>query len=207
MLALLVATVVRQEGKRAKQASSRWILAAATAGGILLVGWSVRLVEPIARWPSLSSASLPTMSMARRRPIAARCGCNFPAQVADLAYSRAMRDLAARTPNFAVRLAASQQALESGIRAVSNAEDRQNAWYNLATVLAIQNDSSGVERALRNAMAWAPNWFKPHWALAQYLELANRHKEALGRSPIAVECDGNKDPEVVENWKKLAAQP
>ena len=104
-------------------------------------------------------------------------------------------------------LAASQQALESGIRAVTSAEDRQNAWYNLATLLATQNDATGVERSLRNAIAWAPNWFKPHWTLAQFLELTNRHEEALAEARTAVECDGNKDPEVTGTWKKLGGKP
>ena len=63
-------------------------------------------------------------------------GWQLPGAVADLDYSRAMQQLAARSPIFTTRLAASQQALESGIRAVGTAEDRQNAWYNLATLLA-----------------------------------------------------------------------
>jgi tetratricopeptide (TPR) repeat protein len=134
-------------------------------------------------------------------------GWQTPGAGDDLAYSRTMQQLAASSPIFATKLLANQQALESAIRAVANAEDRQNAWYNLATLLAIQNDAAGVERSLRNAIAWAPNWFKPHWTLAQFLELTNRHAEALSEARTAVECDGNKDPEVTETWKKLAAKP
>ena len=73
---------------------------------------------------------------------------------------------------FSTRLAARQQALDAGVRAVRSAEDRQNAWYNLAMLLAEQNDAAGAERALRNAIAWAPHWFKPHWALARLLALS-----------------------------------
>src|SRR3984957_12640459 len=82
----------------------------------------------------------------------------------DLSYSRAMQQAAMATPIFSTRLAARQEALEAGVRAVRSAEDRHNAWYNLAQLLAAQNDASGAERALRNAIAWAPHWFKPHWA-------------------------------------------
>ena len=61
-----------------------------------------------------------------------------PGASSDLNYSRAMQQAAVRTPIFTMRLLARQQALEAGIRAVSNAEDRQNAWYNLAALLAAE---------------------------------------------------------------------
>ena len=101
---------------------------------------------------------------------------------ADLYYSRGMSNLAARTQVFAIQLSASQQAFEAGVRAASTSEDRQNAWYNLAELFARQNDPVDMERSLRTAIAWAPNWFKPHWSLAQLLEIAGRHDEAVSRS-------------------------
>jgi hypothetical protein len=122
----------------------------------------------------------------------------------DLSYSRAMQQAATNTPIFSTRLVARQQALEAGVRAVRNAEDRQNAWYNLAQLLAEQNDAVGAERALRNAIAWAPHWFKPHWALARLLDLSGRRGEATEEARIAFECDGGHDPEVGETWKQLA---
>jgi len=116
----------------------------------------------------------------------------------DLAYSRAMQQAAARTPIFATRLQARQRALDAGIRAVRNADDRQNAWYNLALLLAEENDAAGAEQALRNAIAWAPRWFKPHWALARLLALSGRGAEAIEEARIAIQCDGGHDPEVSE---------
>ena len=121
----------------------------------------------------------------------------------DLNYSRAMAQLAASTPNFATRIQASRQALEAAIGATRTAEDRQNAWYNLATLLAGQNDATGVERSLRNAIAWSPNWFKPHWALAQLLAAGNRRDEALKEARLAMELDGGRDLEVAATLKKL----
>jgi O-antigen ligase len=121
----------------------------------------------------------------------------------DLTYSRAMQQAAMATPIFATRLLARREALDAGVRAVSSAEDRHNAWYNLAQLLAEQNDPSGAERALRNAIAWAPNWFKPHWALARLLNLTGRGGEAIDEARIAFECDGGHDPEVGETWKQL----
>ena len=124
-----------------------------------------------------------------RRPISAtRAPCSKPPRA---------------TPIFSTRLAARQQALDAGIRAVRSAEDRQNAWYNLALLLAEQNDATGAEQALRNAIAWAPHWFKPHWALARLLDLSGRGGEAIEEARIAIECDGGHDPEVGETWKQL----
>ncbi len=126
-----------------------------------------------------------------------------PSYGSDLDYSRAMQQLAVRTPNFAARLVAREQAIQAGVRATVSAEDRQNAWYHLAMLLATQNDAAGVERCLRNAIAWAPNWFKPHWALAQLLAQTNRRDEALVEARAAVERDGGRDAEVAETWKQL----
>jgi tetratricopeptide (TPR) repeat protein len=125
------------------------------------------------------------------------------AATADLSYSRAMQQAATRAPIFTTRLAARQQALDAGIRAVRRAEDRQNAWYNLAMLLAGQNDATGAEQALRNAIAWAPHWFKPHWALARLLALSGRGSEALDEGRMAIEYDGGRDQEVAETWKQL----
>jgi O-antigen ligase len=125
------------------------------------------------------------------------------AATADLSYSRAMQQAATRTPIFSTRLAARQQALDAGIRAVRRAEDRQNAWYNLAILLAGQNDAAGAEQALRNSIAWAPHWFKPHWALARLLALSGRGSEALEEGRMAIEYDGGRDQEVAETWKQL----
>jgi O-antigen ligase len=121
----------------------------------------------------------------------------------DLNYSRAMQQLASHSQDLATQLQARQQAMEAGIRATSTAEDRQNAWFNLATLFAAENNVAATERSLRNAIAWSPNWFKPHWSLAQLLEMTNRHSEALLEARAAVERNGGHDPEVTETLRKL----
>ena len=126
----------------------------------------------------------------------------LPGTGADLNYSRAMAQLAARTSVLATRVQATQQATEAAIRATRR-EDRYNAWYNLARLLAGQNNLAGVERSLRNAIAWAPNWFKPHWVLAQLLEATQRHQQALIEAEVAFDLDGGRHPEVSETWRKL----
>jgi O-antigen ligase len=126
---------------------------------------------------------------------------------ADLRYSRAMTRLATTSSVFAASVAAAQQASDAATRATESAEDRQNAWYNFATIAALRNDRTGVENGLRNAIKSAPNWFKPHWTLAQFLELTGRHQEARQEAAIALELNGGHDPEVTETCSKILSRP
>jgi hypothetical protein len=130
-----------------------------------------------------------------------------PGDAGDLRYSRAMTLLASTTPVLATSVAAAAQAVESAIRATQTAEDRQNAWYNLATIAALRNDPAGVESGLRHAIACAPNWFKPHWTLSQFLELAGRHAEARQEAALAMELNGGHDPEVTESSNRILSRP
>ena len=121
----------------------------------------------------------------------------------DLRYSRAMQQLAARAPLFATSMLARQEAMQTGIAATRTSEDRQNAWYNLATLFAANDAAPSVERSLRNAIAWAPNWFKPHWTLAQLLEVTSRHEQAVAEARLAADLDAGHDPEVAETLRRL----
>ena len=125
----------------------------------------------------------------------------------DLRYSRAMVRLATTTRVFATSVAAAQQAAFSGLRATETAEDRQNAWYNLATIAALRNDGAGVENGLRRAIDCAPNWFKPHWTLSQFLELTGRHTEARSEAAVALNLNGGHDPEVTTTSQKIMSRP
>jgi O-antigen ligase len=125
----------------------------------------------------------------------------------DLLYSREMATLATRSTNFKSRLDAFDQAFQSGVRATQDSEQRQNAWYNLAELFASRNDVAGTERSLRNAIAWSPNWFKPHWVLAKLLQAQQRRQEALFEAQAAVERDGGRDSEVSETLNRLQTSP
>ena len=70
-------------------------------------------------------------------------------------------------------------------------------------MFASLGDQGSVERCLRNAIAWAPNWFKPHWTLAQFLQLSGRHDEAVQEAAAALEREGGKNAEVLATWKQL----
>jgi tetratricopeptide (TPR) repeat protein len=108
---------------------------------------------------------------------------------------------------YCARRLSAPAAIPAALRSVSTADNPPNAWYNLAILLANQNDAAGVERALRSAAALAPNWFKPHWSLANLLALTGRDEEARREAERAVFLDSGKDEEVTETLKKLTHQP
>jgi len=202
-LLLIAILVVEPERAVSERRRPGWLMPVSVAASLLFAGFAVRLLVADRALAVVNQRieSGDAVGAAEKYLTVLRWG--LPGAGADLNYSRAMGRLAARTPIFATRLQATQQALDAAIRATRTAEDRQNAWYNLATLLAGQNDAAGVERSLQNAIAWSPNWFKPHWALAQLLEAAHRHGEAVKEARLAWDLDGGRDPEVMETWKKL----
>jgi tetratricopeptide (TPR) repeat protein len=116
----------------------------------------------------------------------------------DLYFSRALATASRTVPNPALALQASQQAFHAAQRAVQTSEERQNAWYNLAAFYSTQNNANGVEACLRRSVEASPNWFKPHWALAQVLLLSGRRAEAVAEADRAAELDGGKNSEVAK---------
>jgi putative inorganic carbon (HCO3(-)) transporter len=121
----------------------------------------------------------------------------------DLYFSRALLATSATATNPALALIASQQAFTLARRAAATSEERQNAWYNLAGFYAAQNDAAGVEACLRRSVDASPNWFKSHWALAQFLLLSGRRTEALAEAVRAADLDGGKDPEIAKLLQSL----
>ena len=113
-------------------------------------------------------------------------------QADDLWYSRALQKIGG--------LAQSTAAAE---RATRTAEAPFNAWYSLSALRAAQNDAGGAERCLRAAIAAHPNWFKPHWTLAQLLLLEQRNPEALREALLAADLDGGKHPEVARTLAQV----
>jgi len=123
----------------------------------------------------------------------------------DLWYSRAMAGASGRAPNGAESMAAWQQALAAAVRASRNSEEPQNAWLNLAVFYGRQNDLVHTEQSLRAAISCAPNWFKPHWLLAQVLRVTGRPREARAEAVLAVDLDGGKDPVVARTAAEIIA--
>lgn len=116
----------------------------------------------------------------------------------DLYFSRALA---------AASRSASPQAFQIAKRAVETSEERQNAWYNLAAFYATRNDLPGVVTALRRCGEASPNWFKPHWALAQALLISGQRPEATAEAARAAHLDGAKDPEIAKFLQSLHDSP
>ena len=120
-----------------------------------------------------------------------------------LFYSRRMAMFGRSSSKILEKLRASHEAATAAAEAVRSAEDRPNAYYNAAEVSASHEDAEGVERNLRAAIACAPNWFKPHWVLAQFLARSGRLAEAEAESVSAIERDGGTNPELTRTLAEI----
>jgi hypothetical protein len=129
----------------------------------------------------------------------------LPGTGSDLWYSRTCSNLAATTANPLVRVQAMAQAGAAGTRATLTSEEPFNAWYSLSALYAGQNDIASTERCLRAAIAARPNWFKPHWTLAQVLRLEGRLEEAENEAALAADRNGGKNPEVTHTLDEIRA--
>jgi len=129
----------------------------------------------------------------------------LPGASADLWYSRNLLAMAEKAPNPLFRLQSMGQAGIAGEHATRSAEDPFDAWYNLATLYAAQNDAAGTEHSLRRAIAAHPNWFKPHWTLAQVLRLEGRIPEALEQAETAADLNAGRNPEVAATLSQIRA--
>jgi len=170
---------------------ARWIWrlpAGATA--VVFVVWAARLAvcdyhlalvrQALARDDFHAAVSL----YEKARPL-------YPAgSSADLYFSRELANLFRRTRDARLKLQIWTPAFQSAARAASTSENPPGAFYNLAIFFATQNDAPDVERSLRTAIAWAPRWFKPHWALAQLLEQQGLLLEAREEAQRAKEMRG-----------------
>ncbi len=123
---------------------------------------------------------------------------------ADEFFALRFEALANRQRDLRARVGLWQLAMASANRAAETAEDRQNALILRASLQAAVNDSVGVERTLRDAIEFAPKFYKSHWLLAQVLELEGRREEARAEAQAAMDLGGEKHPEVVQTYQRLA---
>ena len=130
----------------------------------------------------------------------------LPGASADFWYSRRLAQIAASQVNPAIRIQALQQGAMAAVHATYTAEDPFNACYNLAEFYASRDDFVQTEQSLRAAISYAPNWFKPHWMLAQVLQAGGRLKEADAEAVRAVTLDGGKHVEVTGTLDRIRAQ-
>ena len=128
-----------------------------------------------------------------------------PGMRTDVWYARAMAAGFEHSQNRADTMTAGREAMAAAIRSTGNAEEPQNAWLNLAFFYGRQNDFPHTEQALRAAIQAAPNWYKPHWLLAQVLRAGGRLPEARAEAARAADLDGGKDAEVTRTLAEIRA--
>jgi hypothetical protein len=101
------------------------------------------------------------------------------------------------------RFECARVATQAAARATITADNTPNAFYNLAMFAAAMNDAHGTEKELRQAASLAPNWFQPHWALANLLERSGRHADAVAEIQRAVFLTDGRNPEVADADKRI----
>ncbi len=181
---------------------SRWALAPAAAVFIFVAARATMADYALARAERTLAAADLQASDAFYRAYQAR---KLPGATAGLWRSRALFAASQRVRDPLRRFQALQMAAASGVSATTG-EDPFNAWYSLANIRAAQGDAAGAEQALRRAIAAKPNWFKPHWTLAQLLRLEGRHAEAIAEARFAADRNGGKNPEVAATLAELDRQ-
>src|SRR5579862_585127 len=205
VIAMLVSLTGRADSRAAQPGGGRWLRLAAVPCAAALALFGVRL--------SMAETALVVV---RRDLDANQVGdadnrygdyqrWRWPGGSADLWYSRRLALLAGSHAAPAVRFQAFQLAGMAAQRATTAVEDPFNAYYNLAAYYARLNDFPHTEQCLRTAIAYAPNWFKPHWMLAQVLLAASRPQEAEVEAAAAVALDGGKHAEVIGTLDHIRA--
>jgi O-antigen ligase len=122
----------------------------------------------------------------------------------DLYCSRKLAGICGSGTGVIARLQCSLIATQAAVRAISTADNPPNAWYNLAMFTAAHNDGRGTEKALRTASELAPNWFRPHWALAKFLDLSGRKDEASTEIRRAALLGAGKEQDVTDSLRTIA---
>ena len=198
-----IAMLVSLASRESPASGRRWwrMAAAAPCAGLLLF-FAVRLL-----------VSETTLAAVRRdlnagsiREAAARfAACPRGGPGADLWYSRRLAQFAGGNAALDIRATAFQNAIWAARRATETDDAPFNADYNLAAIYASQNDYVRTTEALRAAISSAPNWFKPHWMLAQVLAPGGDLADAEAEAAHAAALDAGKHAEVAATLARIRA--
>jgi O-antigen ligase len=133
---------------------------------------------------------------------------NTPVRVAaeDIYASRILASSCGKLTPVSARFECFRTATSAAARATTTADDPANAWYNLAQFTAAQNDVRGTRMALSRAIAAAPHWFKPHWAMAELLAQTGEVDRARAEATQAAALDSNHTPELTLALTRLNAR-
>jgi O-antigen ligase len=205
VIAILVAlndTALSGEGDAAPTAKLAGLWPAA-ALGLLAVPLAVFGVSLAVSDLALArAAAVPLAEIAAApRELPAR----LPGAGEDMFWSRRLSAACASAKSPVARAECMNIARRSAALATDSADDPALAWYNLAIFSSTIGDAAGVENSLRTAIQLSPNWFKPHWSLANLLLLTGRGAEARSEAERGVLLDAGKDAEVNATLKGAQA--
>jgi O-antigen ligase len=127
----------------------------------------------------------------------------LPGAGADLWYSRATLNVALKSKDALRRTAAMLQSEAAALGATRTSEDPFNSWYNLAVISGLDDNGARAGQCLRAAIGAHPNWFKPHWSLAQVLRVEGRTEEAGREAALAADLDAGKHLEVTRTRDEI----
>lgn len=185
-------------------ATARWaVLAAGLAAAGFLAVMAYRMVaadSALALVERRLDANDAHGAAAAYRQALQRNGLDVPAE---LYFSRRWATVSNNASDTISRLYYGQVALGAAGLATKSLEQQQNAWYNLAIFEASTDDAPATEHSLRAAIAAAPVWYKPHWALARLLASEGRLGEAEPEARRALYLDGGKDAEVASTMNQI----
>jgi O-antigen ligase len=128
---------------------------------------------------------------------------SLPGAADDVYASRMLQLQCQKRTNVASYVGCIQQTLQAAARGLKTDDDLANAWYNIAMLNAAQRNLPGTRQGLIEASKASPNWFKPHWTLANLLSQTGERAEAKVHAARAAFLDSNRDAEVVETLAKL----
>jgi hypothetical protein len=129
---------------------------------------------------------------------------SLPGAADDLYASRLLQLACQKRTDLTSYVGCLQQTLQAAARALHTGDDVANAWYNLAMLSAVQKNLVATRQGLLEATRASPNWFKPHWTLANLLSQSGEKAQARAQAERAAFLDSNRHPEVVETLTKLA---
>lgn len=114
------------------------------------------------------------------------------------AVSRTLGIIATKQSRGPSRAFCLAQAEKAGRAALPAVESPQLAAVELAILYAADGKLDDCENALRAAIRAAPQWYRPHWNLAELLIQRGRSTEAIQEADLALDLVGNNEPDVRE---------
>jgi O-antigen ligase len=114
------------------------------------------------------------------------------------------RQFAAIAPKTGGALAAKAWALaaEAAARAEATGEDRADAAYQSALLAIGANQPQPAEQKIRQAIEDAPNWYKPHFLLAELLYFTGRTTESKDEAARAISLAGSMQASVEQTLRE-----